>query len=576
ITALPASTNADESANPALRGSASARSRVIFNGVPIYNPVRSSQLNGLGLFSIFNTELVEQQNVYASNPPLTYGNSSGGLVEIITPTTGYDNWQVSTSLASVGGFLTQTLGKQDQGVLKVFGNWQFSDAFVEVNRASLPELEGFGVVDGGAYIATSWENWQLKAFSYAIHEDFAVNIRQFGYRGPASGDKLRHYHTFNLSRQTGKNLFSTQLGWDQSRSRFYFGNTASLIRSQQQYAAINWKRYESDNLSWQVGLNYDGLARDFADTTSQYWFAIRPDDPVSMIDTGVFRPLVEGHVYLKWDLSDQSHLSGGLRQHVPFPNQQAFLSGQLAWRQDLGGEHSFLLSGGRYHSYSVPGFFFRGNELLRADQVALDYAFQPAKAKYTAAVFAKREQGLQLQDFLLIQQADILGLELFGEQDLGDFFQLSLAYTRLWHRISLSETNPQWRGNQDFPWFCKASASFRHPLLGTASLSWIGRSGRVFIPITGANFRDDLQVFEPQFASVINGERLPAYHNLSLSLSRVQDLGHKHSVILFLNINNLPNRFNVREYGFSSDFEERFAEPFSLRNWYFGAVWNFL
>ena len=42
IINMPASTNSDESANPSLRGSSSDRSRVIYNGVPIYRPVRAS------------------------------------------------------------------------------------------------------------------------------------------------------------------------------------------------------------------------------------------------------------------------------------------------------------------------------------------------------------------------------------------------------------------------------------------------------------------------------------------------------------------------------------------------------
>lgn len=49
-TILPASTNTNETANPSLRGSSSDRSRVILNGVPIYNPVRASQLNNQGFF----------------------------------------------------------------------------------------------------------------------------------------------------------------------------------------------------------------------------------------------------------------------------------------------------------------------------------------------------------------------------------------------------------------------------------------------------------------------------------------------------------------------------------------------
>ncbi|MEM6540429.1 MAG: carboxypeptidase-like regulatory domain-containing protein, partial [Bacteroidota bacterium] len=72
ITILPASTIDDETVNPSLRGSDPDRSRVVFNNVPVYNPVRASQLNNQGFFSLFNTELIGDQYVYASNPPLTF------------------------------------------------------------------------------------------------------------------------------------------------------------------------------------------------------------------------------------------------------------------------------------------------------------------------------------------------------------------------------------------------------------------------------------------------------------------------------------------------------------------------
>ncbi len=56
ITTLPASTTDDESANPSLRGSPAENSAVILNEVPVYNPVRYSQINGIGNFSLFNPD----------------------------------------------------------------------------------------------------------------------------------------------------------------------------------------------------------------------------------------------------------------------------------------------------------------------------------------------------------------------------------------------------------------------------------------------------------------------------------------------------------------------------------------
>ena len=108
ITILPASTNTDETANVSLRGSSAHRSRVMLNGVPIYNPVRATNLSNQGFFSLFNPEIIDNQYVYASNPPLTYGNTSAGLVEIQTiKKLELNQLQLSTGLANTGFFISQ-------------------------------------------------------------------------------------------------------------------------------------------------------------------------------------------------------------------------------------------------------------------------------------------------------------------------------------------------------------------------------------------------------------------------------------------------------------------------------------
>ena len=63
ITILPISTTTDETANPSLRGSSPNRSRVMLNGVPIYNPVRAGNLNNVGFFSLFNPEIIDREYV---------------------------------------------------------------------------------------------------------------------------------------------------------------------------------------------------------------------------------------------------------------------------------------------------------------------------------------------------------------------------------------------------------------------------------------------------------------------------------------------------------------------------------
>ncbi len=72
VNSLPAATTLDESANISLRGSSPAETGIFLNDVPIYDAVRFAQLNGIGTFSIFNTSVIQQVQVFPSNPPLEY------------------------------------------------------------------------------------------------------------------------------------------------------------------------------------------------------------------------------------------------------------------------------------------------------------------------------------------------------------------------------------------------------------------------------------------------------------------------------------------------------------------------
>lgn len=84
VNGMAASTTIDESANISLRGSSPEETGIFFNGVPIYDAVRFSQMNGIGTFSIFNTSIVDKMLVFPSNPPIECGNATSGMVSIFT------------------------------------------------------------------------------------------------------------------------------------------------------------------------------------------------------------------------------------------------------------------------------------------------------------------------------------------------------------------------------------------------------------------------------------------------------------------------------------------------------------
>lgn len=64
-----------------VRGGRGDQNLILLNGMPIYNP-----FDALGLYSIFDPEIVRNVKVYTSNYPAEYGQRLSSVIEVITKT----------------------------------------------------------------------------------------------------------------------------------------------------------------------------------------------------------------------------------------------------------------------------------------------------------------------------------------------------------------------------------------------------------------------------------------------------------------------------------------------------------
>ncbi|MEL6594128.1 MAG: hypothetical protein AAFQ68_28755, partial [Bacteroidota bacterium] len=266
-------------------------------------------------------------------------------------------------------------------------------------------------------------------------------------------------------------------------------------------------------------------------------------------------------------------ISIGLRSNLPTAEQASFLSFQGSVRQDLGSGSSLLLSAGRYHSYSIPGFFLRGTELLRADQIALDYQLKRTRWDVSAAIFAKNELGSQANGEIQIRQSQIVGLELFARFLISPHLSLSLANTYLRNRVRFDPEGRYYQGKRDFPFFLKTALAYNHPRYFNMQLLLISRPGTFYNPILSGRYQPALDVYEPVYGNDIYPQRLGPYHNLSLSISRMMSVPNG-SLILYLNLNNVLNQDNPQAPIYSADYQEETFSPFSKRTLYAGLVWR--
>ena len=572
ITSLPASTTTDESANPSLRGSSADRTRVVLNNVPIYNPVRNSQISGIGFFSIFNPEIVNKQYVYASNPPLTYGNTSAGLVEIETISDlPVSQVQLSASLASAGVFLSQKI--KSKSFFQVFGNYQFADAFIGINKASMTKLNDFNTKDMGLnFHRNIGKRILFNSFSYLIDEGYDVNVEAFTYSGKALSEKIRFFTVTNLKYHTDKGVLNVNNGIDNSLKKFSFGNMASDNKTNQIFTSADYRWFLSENITLQTGVSHDFQRSTFNDSIPAYYYALSPESPNYKADTSIINHILEAYSYVNWNINEKWTLSSGIRSNIPVNKQLYYLSSQLGLKYRISKNQSFLLSGGKYHNYTTPNYYSKKFTLLKSYQLAFDYSFEYRNISLTAAAYYKIEKGEQTSNsFFSIDNQSTLGIELFYEQSFSKYFKFTFSNTFMNQIIKINDNN--FRGEKDFNYFIKTTLNYNNPRLFSLTLSYLARPGNYYTPINNSGFDNQTNFYQPQFSNNFYGSQYKAYNRIDISLSRYFKF-EKTALIVFASLNNILNTKNQSEALYNSDYTETHFENYQLRTTYFGLVFQ--
>ncbi len=574
ITSLPASTNTNETANPSLRGSSADRSRVILNGVPIYKPVRASQLNNQGFFSLFNPEIIDNMYVYASNPPLTYGNTSAGLVEIQTINNLESNQlQLSASLASIGIFLSQKI-KEDVSFIQVYGNYQFSDALVGIQEKQFPNISNFKTKDAGInFHSKIGKKVEFNSYNYFIDENFNGFNEQFTYRGEVTTKNKRFFTVNNLNYYTNSGVFSLNSSINTSKQNFDFGNISSKNKTDQLFNSLGYKWFFNEDLDFQFGVSYDYQQNNFDDSAPTFFYALSPNSPSSNSETSISNTILETYLYAKWDVNDKFIISTGLRSNIPVENQVYYLSSQLSLKYNLNKRQSFLLSGGKYHNYSTPNFFQKKYNLQSSNQIALDYTYRFKKTLVTAATYFKNETSEQILDaFFTVDKTNTFGLELFFEHNFYTYFKFTLANSFINQTVTID--NEEYKGQNDFYYLLKTTLQYNNPKLFFLALTYIARPGTYYNPITDANFDSNTGFYEPVFGNDLFSLQYNNYNRFDLSISKYMKF-KRSALIPFASLNNVLNQKNERQILYDADYSSNRFDYFQFRTIYFGITWQF-
>lgn len=568
ITILPASTNSDETANPTLRGGSADRSRVFINGSPVLNPVRNGQDNGMGNFSILNTEIIDKQYVYASNPPLIYGNSSAGIVDIETnKNLQLNNIQISSALSNIGFMINKNISKNN--FVQFYGNNQFSDIFISLNKKMLPNLNDFKTKDMGLNSRIKInESLSFNTFNYYINENYSTQNFNLNFIDNSNANQERFFSINNFDFLKGKSKFRISALYDNSIKDYSFGLIESNSNSSTYFLTFSHKYRANKNLTIQYGYDFYNAKYNYNEIRPLYYYALNNSAPNYKNNEEVNFNYSEIYLYCDYKINNNFGLSSALRKNIFLDiNSNDFLSYQFSSFYNLNKENRFIFSLGNYNSYSTPNYFFHNISILNSKQIAFDYYLEKKKFSLTSAFYYKQDSGdLNSNSLYLFNNIKSTGFEFSINHNLTKKFSLGISNT------FLSQTGYQqglkFNTSNNLAYFIKAQALYVNPRLFTTSLSFNARPGNNYTPIVNSTFNVNANNFKPYFGD-INSSTFDNYFKIDFTINKIFNF-KENSLIAFFSINNIVNNRNQSTIYYNIDYSNFGFNYYQNRIIYFG------
>lgn len=182
VLSLPGVTTVGEaSSGYNVRGGATDQNLILFNGGTVYNP---SHL--FGLFTSFNSDAVEDVELFKSSIPVEYG---GRISSVLKVTSKEANMQKITGSASIGALTSKANIEipiiKDQLSLLLNGRTTYSDWMLKL----LPENSGYkngtaNFFDVGGVLTWKFSSLhRLKVYGYWSHDRFSFSSQdKYGYQ----------------------------------------------------------------------------------------------------------------------------------------------------------------------------------------------------------------------------------------------------------------------------------------------------------------------------------------------------------------------------------------------------------
>lgn len=564
ITSLSYSTNNPETANIELRGSSSSYTRVILNNVPIYKPTRNQQLNSNRSFSILNPQIINRQEVYASNPPLKYGNTLAGLIDVSTTNkiTSRNSLKLNLSIANIGIYYATKINSKS--FIQLYSNYQFSSIYKNLN-IGLEDLNQFKTIDGGLnYRCALTEKFNINLYSYAIDEEYSGTDYSYNYKGLSEAEKKRTFNILNLEWQLNNFNISYNQGFDYSRSLYKFGPIEEKHDENRIYSSLDLKYYFKNNIIFQTGISNEYSHHNYEGKQPSSFYSYLDDKSFIDLEKDISNNNTESYLYVKANPFKKFKIGAGIRKNLPHKNQINYWSKQINFRYNLTKSNSLLLSAGDYNGYSDPYRNIRDIHQISSNQYTFEHLMNYKLFSLSYALFYKEETiPLNPQPYQTISPLRIKGIEIASKFTITKMIETNVTYSYMNTKMKLD--NFWQRYYTDNSNILKCSLRYTNPKLFNFGINFFYQSGKYFHNIITNRVPNRGNISSRSYYN----DKLNNYYSLNLSANKyikLKDVG----IVCFFNINNILNHKNPSYAYYNEDYTEISYRYLQARMIYFG------
>lgn len=575
VTALPSSTSIDETSSPALRGSSGDASIVTLNGVPIHNPSKTNSLNNQGIFGIFNPELIDKEYVYASNPPLIYGNTTAGMVEIET-TNKLDNNQIQVGANFTGFNMLLSKRLNDSNHFHIFGNLLGSSFLKRIEQSSFPEVINFNTYDiGTSFYSKVNKSVEFRNYNYINADKYHGTYSIYSYDDSIKYKTNRFLTINNLKFFFKKGVINLNQGWEYSASNLNFGVINCKESLTSIFFSLYCKVFINKKLPIQTGIEYRHRRFHFDDIFPYNYYSVFPNSPQEVLHNTIKKDFIEHYIYASYDVTDKIASSVSVRYNFPFNNLQKFFSYQGCVKYTFNPYNNILIGIGKYHRYNDPSTYYPTFNLVSSSHFSIDYTYRTNIITIKGAVYYKSSHediGKDRVYDLKLNNTYTKGIETSIRYSISNHFEMFCSNSFI-HQRYKTEAGNLFRGKYDLYYFIKASLTYRHSKIGSLSLAFTSRPGLPTTSITSSYYDENQNVYIPIWGEY-NADVMPCYSRLDISYNNVINF-KSFKLLYYASIYNTLNNENVMEYYYNPDYSIRGKRLFQKRMFFLGLVLSF-